>query len=387
MMVKRFLSFILITIIMCFYMNINVTQAQNENYVQNPSFENGLTNWDYVQSSNNPLTIKESGVHTGNKALSYWSDSNFTFTVSQTIYNLPKGRYKISVWTMGDNSQNILKLYVKNYGGEEIIKDITDIGWNNWQQWSIEFNVSTNSCTIGIICTANAGNWGYIDDFELIKLPSSGQIKSIKDVNITAAKCNVIELPKTVDVVYDDDSEGKVFCDWEEIDYSKLCIEGTGFSVYGTVYGTDIKAIANINVQPIKEIKPITPLNIIVNDKPELPQKVYVICYNNDDVLVNVYWQDINQNMITNAGSYTVEGSIYGTEQKAKAIINVQYKSMDFNNDSVVNVGDLAIAAAYLSKTKTDSDWDKAQIADINNDGKIDIEDLKLIVKKIKGRV
>lgn len=384
---KKPMAFLIVFLIFSLYFNVNIGFSQNENYVQNPGFENGFTNWSYIQSSNNPLTIKSSDVHTGSNVLNYWASDNFTFTVSQTVYNLPKGKYKLSVWTMGGNNQQILTLFVKYFGGAEITQQIIDTGWPNWNQWSVEFNVKTNYCTIGITCTANADNWGYIDDFELIKLPSSNQIVAIKEVNLTAAKGNTPKLPQTVDVVYDDESEGKVYCEWDSIDNSLLFNENTTFSVYGTVYGTDLKAKANINVQAIKEIKTIEPINIIINEELILPSTVLVSCYNNDQVSVNVYWQNVDKSIAEKVGVYTVNGSIYGTNLVPKIVINVNYKDMDLNADGKINIGDVAIATNYLSKGRLDSDWEKSKIADINNDGKVDINDLRLIVKKIKGQL
>ena len=210
---------------------------------------------------------------------------------------------------------------------------------------------------------------------------------AIKEVNLTAAKGNTPKLPQTVDVVYDDESEGKVYCEWDSIDNSLLFNENTTFSVYGTVYGTDLKAKANINVQAIKEIKTIEPINIIINEELILPSTVLVSCYNNDQVSVNVYWQNVDKSIAEKVGVYTVNGSIYGTNLVPKIVINVNYKDMDLNADGKINIGDVAIATNYLSKGRLDSDWEKSKIADINNDGKVDINDLRLIVKKIKGQL
>ncbi|MEZ0537436.1 Ig-like domain-containing protein [Caldicellulosiruptoraceae bacterium PP1] len=372
---------------MIILLNLNIVFADDTNYIQNGSFENDFSNWTIIQSDNNPLSIKTSDVNDGSKTLSYWAADNFQFTVYQTVYNLPKGKYKLSVWTQGGANQSILNLFVKDYGGDKLTQQITDTGWRDWHQWSIEFTLKTNSLTIGIDCNGNAGNWGTIDKFELVKLPSSGQIVGIKDVNITAAKANNPILPNTVDVVFDDETEGKAACIWESFDASLLLNENTTFSVYGAVYGTDIKAVANINVQPIKEVKAISPINITINDTFELPKTVQVECYNSDMIFVNVYWESMDNKINQKIGSYTVMGSIYGTDLKAGIQVNVNYKNMDLNNDTKFNIGDLAIAANYLSKGRFDSDWDSVKYADINNDGQIDTNDLKLIVQKIKGKI
>ncbi|WP_312895053.1 dockerin type I domain-containing protein [Paenibacillus eucommiae] len=54
------------------------------------------------------------------------------------------------------------------------------------------------------------------------------------------------------------------------------------------------------------------------------------------------------------------------------------------NHDNKVTVGDLAIMAANYGKDTSSPDWEQVKQADLNGDGKIDIEDLVAIAKKIK---
>jgi hypothetical protein len=57
----------------------------------------------------------------------------------------------------------------------------------------------------------------------------------------------------------------------------------------------------------------------------------------------------------------------------------------DTNNDSRVTVGDLGIIASAYGKTSADPDWAQFMKADINRDGKVDIEDLAAVARKILG--
>ncbi|MHA7964849.1 dockerin type I domain-containing protein [Paenibacillus sp. CAU 1782] len=61
----------------------------------------------------------------------------------------------------------------------------------------------------------------------------------------------------------------------------------------------------------------------------------------------------------------------------------IKEASADLNNDGVVNVGDLAMAAYHYGKDSASADWSTAKIADMNNDGKIDIVDLSFVASKI----
>jgi hypothetical protein len=48
----------------------------------------------------------------------------------------------------------------------------------------------------------------------------------------------------------------------------------------------------------------------------------------------------------------------------------------DLNGDGFVNLLDISIAATYFMVTKDDPQWTEASIADVNDDGIVDIEDL-----------
>ncbi|UJF31387.1 cohesin domain-containing protein [Paenibacillus hexagrammi] len=58
-------------------------------------------------------------------------------------------------------------------------------------------------------------------------------------------------------------------------------------------------------------------------------------------------------------------------------------KPGDTNGDGQYSVGDLGMVAAAYGKTSADSDWNSYKAADLNNDGKIDIEDLAAMARKI----
>ncbi|MZQ85455.1 hypothetical protein GQF01_25380 [Paenibacillus sp. 5J-6] len=55
----------------------------------------------------------------------------------------------------------------------------------------------------------------------------------------------------------------------------------------------------------------------------------------------------------------------------------------DVNGDQNVTIGDLAIAAAHYGFTSADPNWNQFKTADVNNDGKIDIEDLAALARLI----
>ena len=57
-----------------------------------------------------------------------------------------------------------------------------------------------------------------------------------------------------------------------------------------------------------------------------------------------------------------------------------QYSPYDLNKDGVVDLDDVTWAAQYLLAVTTDTIWSTASVADFTNDGRIDIEDIVLIL-------
>ncbi|WP_053377044.1 sugar-binding domain-containing protein [Paenibacillus sp. FJAT-27812] len=59
--------------------------------------------------------------------------------------------------------------------------------------------------------------------------------------------------------------------------------------------------------------------------------------------------------------------------------------SGDINNDQKITVGDLGIVAAAYGKTSADPNWSQYKKADLNADGKVDIEDIAMLARWILG--
>lgn len=142
------------------------------NVVKNPGFETGdLSNWTVKGDAGAVNTVKTAGdVHDGGKvAMHYWADKAFGFTAYQTITGLKNGKYTARVWTQGGGGEKSIQLVASEYGGDKLVATITNDGWNKWHQYVIkDINVTNGKCTISIFTNANAGNWGSIDDVELV---------------------------------------------------------------------------------------------------------------------------------------------------------------------------------------------------------------------------
>lgn len=151
-----------------------VTVTPIKNYIADFGFELGdiwkNSKW-VLNDTKSSLQMEKgiSNIHKGSVSLSYWKDSNFTFNISQTITGLENGTYKLKVWSMGAPGGKKMSLYANN-GTEEKKVSIIDTGWSNWNAFEIpNISVTNGTVTIGISANCVAGDWGKLDDFELIK--------------------------------------------------------------------------------------------------------------------------------------------------------------------------------------------------------------------------
>ncbi|NLN05350.1 MAG: hypothetical protein GX166_11160, partial [Clostridiaceae bacterium] len=96
------------------------------------------------------------------------------------------------------------------------------------------------------------------------------------------------------------------------------------FTVEGTVDGTDINAVATIEVvaPTILSIEMVS-VTTKVKKAPVLPSEVTAVYSNGTTGQVNVVWGDINPEQYAQTGTFTVEGIVEGSEIKAIASITV----------------------------------------------------------------
>lgn len=150
-------------------------KVTNVNCVQNPGFEDGDTSmWNVsYDGSSNPTDVlnDSSNAHSGDNSFHFWSESDFTFTVEQTLSGLTAGNYNASAiiqgGDVGDNAEIIFYVVV---GDERYESDpITLDGWVNWKNAELtDIPVDgASDVTIGMSVKSGAGGWGTIDDFEL----------------------------------------------------------------------------------------------------------------------------------------------------------------------------------------------------------------------------
>lgn len=141
------------------------------NLISDPSFESGkLGEWKLDGEGASCFVENNKGnAHTGKFTYKYWKKSGFKSTLTRTVTGLANGTYILSVWAMGGGGENQILLFAENYGGNRVSAEITNTGWKNWKQYSVEVPVSNGKMTIGIYLDTNDGNWGNFDDVVLVQ--------------------------------------------------------------------------------------------------------------------------------------------------------------------------------------------------------------------------
>lgn len=151
--------------------SIKVLNQPSENLLTNISFEqnevttspSGWNVWLSDTTDSHTVKTEYGSAYDGNYKLTFWDDADYSCSIYKTFTNIPNGTYQFSVWAMTNGDQDVLQLYAKNYGGDELNTTIetSDINWNIF---SIdEIVVTNNTLEIGVYSVAGADDWCNLD--------------------------------------------------------------------------------------------------------------------------------------------------------------------------------------------------------------------------------
>ncbi|MCR5219145.1 glycosyl hydrolase 53 family protein [Treponema sp.] len=154
--------------------SVTVEFSDKVNIIEDPSFESGkLGAWKLNGSSTACFLENNKGnAHTGKWTYKYWLASGFKSILSREFKNIPDGTYRLSIWAMGGGGENTIRLFAARFDGTEkqITSKITNTGWQDWHQYTIEVPVKGGKATIGIYLDTNPDCWGNFDDIEFVKI-------------------------------------------------------------------------------------------------------------------------------------------------------------------------------------------------------------------------
>lgn len=151
--------------------SMKVLNQPMSNLLSNASFENDYITttpsewsvWLSGSTGSNAVKTEYGNAFDGEYKLTFWDDDDYSCSVYKTFTGLENGTYQLSVWAMTNGNQDILQLYAKNYGGEELDTAITtsDLNWNIFTIDDIK--VINNKCEIGVYTIAGVGDWCNLD--------------------------------------------------------------------------------------------------------------------------------------------------------------------------------------------------------------------------------
>lgn len=153
--------------------NISVDRR---NLVLNSSFEDADTSmWEITSAASDTTDYqdKEADAHSGVMSLHFYSASDVSFTVKQTITGLEPGAYEFGLYLQGGDAGDSADMYIFADNGREELAEKTEVtGWVNWQNPVVTgITVGEDgTLTVGASITCAAKGWGTLDDFYLYQI-------------------------------------------------------------------------------------------------------------------------------------------------------------------------------------------------------------------------
>ena len=169
--------------------------------------------------------------------------------------------------------------------------------------------------------------------------PGVKTIKSLTPVSVTTFKGVKPSLPSDITAIYEDGTSGQQKVTWDTIDVSKYSAPGS-FMVEGTVPGTSLKAIANVNVA-VNESASIESDKLKVtidNTFPRISEYEYkssgALMYGQDDVIKSV---KIN-------GTLYEPTVVFSKPTPNNAIYSMNFSALNVTMDTEVAVNDNVVS-------------------------------------------
>ena len=213
----------------------------------------------------------------------------------------------------------ILANAIKNVDFAECLR----VGGNTTHLEGVEPSSFTASAVIDYTYMKNGMR---IDMGEPVSLGGSSLTETENtDIDIYTIKGTKPELPKTVSV----DNAGEeiqALVVWPEVKADQYDSDKTEFTVEGKIYGTNLKATATVHVYngnvTIQDQKYTTMVGSVVTPETIIPA-VYTDNGAQHHAVVEVKWDEVKEDMVSKAGTVTLDGTILFNGQKVTAEIKV----------------------------------------------------------------
>ncbi|MFT4156472.1 MAG: glycosyl hydrolase 53 family protein [Microbacterium sp.] len=172
------------------------------NLLRNPGFEEPDTSMWAATGSALGLRAWDDP-HSGTHSAHFYSASDFSFTLSQTVTGLPAGSYIARAVLQGDGEGSTGSVTLALSGGDPVA-----FGLDGWRAWSTPSTAPVEvaddgTLTLTVTGSLPAGAWGTLDDFELVRVADAGAdptaLRALRD-EAAAVDTSLYE-PSSVDVL------------------------------------------------------------------------------------------------------------------------------------------------------------------------------------------
>jgi hypothetical protein len=184
-------------------------------------------------------------------------------------------------------------------------------------------------------------------------LPAPVTVTSVLPVSAETTAGEAPVLPETVLVVLSDDRTEPRAVVWPDIPPVSFAAPGS-FTVEGAVDGTELPAVATVTVTAapvtVTSIPPIE-AQTTVGQAPQLPGAVPVVLSDGGTEERTVTWDPIEPSAYGAVGSFTVLGSVDGTELRSAAVVSVTPVPVTVNSIAPVAVETIVGIAPNLPAT------------------------------------
>ena len=289
-----------------------------ENILVNPGFEDGKSPW---ETTGTGITIPStSDVISGSSAAHFYSASDFAFTVTQTLEDVPAGDYVLSASVhgeaLGDDDTATLTL------ASGIASQSADLSLNGWQNYdtpstSVVSVVEGARVTVSAQFDLTAGSWGAIDDFQLVA-------ENPMPVADTTA------LESLLDEAAGVDRDGATSASLAILDNAIargefiLGVSAPSQDSVDAAASALRSAIDLVDAGGSLPDPTVVPVDATfrLGDAVTLPDSVAVIAYDDTTSTESVEWNDVFD-LVTSPGTYTVTGTTEnGWEATATVVIS-----------------------------------------------------------------
>ncbi|MFT4258993.1 glycosyl hydrolase 53 family protein [Microbacterium sp.] len=147
--------------------------VSTRNLLRNPGFEEEDTSMWVANGSALGLRAWDDP-HSGTHSAHFYSDADFSFTLSQTVTGVPAGSYIARGVLQGDGEGASGSVTLELSGAAPVA-----FGLDGWRAWSTPATAPVEvgddgTLTVTVTGSLPAGAWGTLDDFELVRVADAG---------------------------------------------------------------------------------------------------------------------------------------------------------------------------------------------------------------------